>query len=74
MQAKIDTFTTTIKKPPLITKSGLKEFILELVADANLVSIYLSFRYFITQSKDSHFILLNANLFATPSDMSNTEW
>ena len=42
-QAKIDTFTTAIKKPP-ITKAGLKEFLLELIADADLVSIYLLFR------------------------------
>ena len=43
MQVKIDTFTTAIKKPP-ITKAGLKEFLLELIADADLVSIYLLFR------------------------------
>ena len=44
MQAKIDSFTTTMKKSPPITKASLKEFLLELVVDADLVSNYLSIR------------------------------
>ena len=41
---KIDSFATTMKKSPAILKAGLKEFLLELVADAGLVSNYLSIR------------------------------
>ena len=44
MQVKIDSFTTTMMKLPPIVKASLKEFLLELVADANLVSNYLSIR------------------------------
>ena len=44
MQAKIDSFATTMKKSPPIMKAGLKEFLLELVVDADLVSNYLSIR------------------------------
>ena len=50
MQAKIDTFATTIKKPPPIMMSGLKKFLLELIADADLVRMHLLLDIFITQS------------------------
>ena len=43
-QVKIDSFATTMKKSPPIMKAGLKKFLLELVADADLVSNYLSIR------------------------------
>ena len=39
MQTKIEAFASTIKKPPPVTKSGLKEFLLKLIADADLVSM-----------------------------------
>ena len=68
MQVKIDSFATSIKASPPIMKASQKEFSLELVVDADLVSNYLSIRYLCSQSLDSHFDLLNANLFATPSN------
>lgn len=46
MQLKIDVFATTLKKPPPISKSGLKEFLVELIVDADLVRSHILFKYF----------------------------
>ena len=42
-QKKISAFTVAVKKPPPVFKAGLKEFLLELVVDADLVSFPSSF-------------------------------
>ena len=62
MQTKIEAFASTIKKPPPVTKSGLKEFLLKLIADADLVSMD------IICSFHSYSILSNAPLSAILSD------
>ena len=51
VQANLDGFTVTVKKPLPVTKASLKEFCLELIVDADLVSpsfisrIALSFHF-----------------------------
>ena len=38
-QTTLDGLTLTIEKAPLVTKASLKEFCLELIVDAELVSL-----------------------------------
>ena len=39
-QSSLDTFVVRAKKQPPVTKAILKEFLLEVIVDANLVSIH----------------------------------
>jgi hypothetical protein len=48
----LDGFVVAIKKPPPpVTKAGIKEFLLELIVDADLVC-YIAFIFFFFSSVD----------------------
>ena len=47
-QTNLNVFTVVVKKAPPVTKAGLKEFLLELIVDADLVGLELNLALFFT--------------------------